>query len=251
MSIFKSYAQYYDFIYAEKNYPAEAQYVNQLIKRYSPTATTILDLGCGTGRYEQAFTKLGYKIKGVDISREMLEEALRNTRALEEDLIHGDIRNIRLNEKFDIVVSLFHVMSYQIKDEDIFSAFQTAYENLHPGGLFLFDFWHEGGVVASPPHYREKQFHKGNDLIIRKSTPTFHSNQKVITVNISLLVRELLTGKEIQFNEEHHMRYFSVSELEEKLHRLNFSVMEALEWQSNQPLNNRTAWNGFIVAKRQ
>lgn len=250
MSIFKDYAKYYDLIYQEKNYPSEALYTSQLIKQHLPQAHTILDLGCGTGRYEQEFSKLGYHITGVDFSRDMLDEAYRNKRAKQNTLIHADIRNVRLDKTFDVVISLFHVMSYQVKDEDILSTMQTANEHLLPGGLFLFDFWFEGGVVASPPYYREKLFHEGNIEIFKKSMPLIQEDEKKVTVNISLTINDMLTDKITQLSEKHIMRYFSVSELSEKLQSNCFSVLEALKWQSRSSLEQSINWNGVIVAQK-
>jgi len=36
----------------------------------------ILDVGCGTGRHSVELAKRGYKVTGIDLSAEMLKEAL-------------------------------------------------------------------------------------------------------------------------------------------------------------------------------
>lgn len=41
------------------------------------TTNRLLEVGCGTGHFLKIFDKLGFRVFGVDLSREMLQEALR------------------------------------------------------------------------------------------------------------------------------------------------------------------------------
>ncbi len=75
MNTFGDYSKYYNLLYKDKEYSKEVDYVSNLIKKYSPEAKTILDLGCGTGRHDELFIKHGFSVWGVDISEKMLEEA--------------------------------------------------------------------------------------------------------------------------------------------------------------------------------
>ncbi len=63
----------------------------------------ILDFGCGTGIYSKKMTEMGAKVKGFDISQEMLKIAKRENPKLELRL--GSGYKIPFNEKFDIVVA--------------------------------------------------------------------------------------------------------------------------------------------------
>ena len=47
--VFDTYAHYYDLLYQDKDYVAEAEYVAAYIQSHSPQAERILELGCGTG----------------------------------------------------------------------------------------------------------------------------------------------------------------------------------------------------------
>ena len=51
----------------------------------------------------------------------------------------GDIRFIRLADKFDAATALFHVISYQTTNEDLLAAFHTARAHLGEKGLFIFE----------------------------------------------------------------------------------------------------------------
>ena len=53
MSVFDAYARYYDLVNQKKVYPAEAQYVASLIQDHGGETSTLLDIGCGTGRHAE------------------------------------------------------------------------------------------------------------------------------------------------------------------------------------------------------
>ena len=73
--MFKKYAQYYNDIYSESKHIEESFYINNKIKKISPHAKTILDLGCGTGRHALKLAEMGYRVTGIDLSGEMLSVA--------------------------------------------------------------------------------------------------------------------------------------------------------------------------------
>jgi predicted TPR repeat methyltransferase len=134
--VFNKYSEYYDLIYEDKNYKKEVKYIDELIQKLHPGAKTILDIGCGTGIHANLLASLGYKVLGVDFSEQMIQIA--NSKKLIEykenhDLLEfktGDIRKIDLHDKFDVVVSLFHVISYLNSNQDLNDGLNTIYKHL-------------------------------------------------------------------------------------------------------------------------
>jgi len=66
--VFADYARYYDLLYRDKDYSAEAQYVAGLVRKFHPSARSILELGSGTGIHasllaEKGFTVHGYRVQ--------------------------------------------------------------------------------------------------------------------------------------------------------------------------------------------
>ena len=79
MTVFGSYAQFYDILYQDKDYEAECDFLEQIFDRYAPgPVRTILDLGCGTGGHTLPLARRGYEVVGVDRSEKMLAEARRD-----------------------------------------------------------------------------------------------------------------------------------------------------------------------------
>ena len=154
MSIFQSYAHYYDVLYSEKDYAAECDFLESILGKYSDKATkTILDLGCGTGDHALTLGARGYEITGVDMSSEMLEIGRRKAekKGVDIQFYEGDIREIALNQKFDAAISMFAVMSHQVTNKDLISAFKAASRHLKRNGLFIFDIWFGPAVLRQKP----------------------------------------------------------------------------------------------------
>ncbi|MCX6026264.1 MAG: class I SAM-dependent methyltransferase [Chloroflexi bacterium] len=57
-----------------------------------PPGSSILDVGCGTGRHAVELARHGYRLTGVDISDGMLEQAARAAReaGVEVEWVHAD-----------------------------------------------------------------------------------------------------------------------------------------------------------------
>ena len=122
------YSQYYDLLNSNKDYKAEVDFVNTLIRENSINVKTLLDMGCGTGAHAEIFCDKGYKVHGIDLSKEMLKIAKTRQKGKEENLTfsHSSIQDLNLNKKFDAIISLFHVMSYQNSNNELIKAFEVA-----------------------------------------------------------------------------------------------------------------------------
>ena len=138
MGIFGEYAKFYDALYKDKDYMSEAKTVDSLLKKYGNNPQRILVLGCGTGKHDRCLQKLGYRIHGIDMSEDMIREAKAASSEIEYE-VH-DIRCYTADKKYDAVVSLFHVMSYQNTNDDIKKSLQTARNSLGRGGYCCLTF---------------------------------------------------------------------------------------------------------------
>lgn len=85
-------------------------YVDKVLEDL-PSGAKVLDLGCGTGNpIAKYIVQKGFRVIGVDQSEKMLEIA-KNV-VPEAELIHSDMVNIQLTDKFAAAVawdSVFHV----------------------------------------------------------------------------------------------------------------------------------------------
>ena len=71
----KNYSEFYDTLYLKKNYKREFNLIKNLIRKYLKKPRSLLDLGCGTGKYSYLLTKLNLKVVGLDRSKFMIKIA--------------------------------------------------------------------------------------------------------------------------------------------------------------------------------
>jgi SAM-dependent methyltransferase len=253
MTVFGSYSRYYNLLYRDKDYAGEAEHVHRLIQRNYPGAKTVLDLGCGTGRHDLLLAEKGYEMTGVDMSEEMLAVANSQLSSLNSqrsscNFLQGDIRTVRLDKTFDVVVSLFHVVSYQTTNKDLTDAFATARAHLSPGGVFIFDCWYGPAVLTDRPAVRVKRLEDEQIIVTRIAEPVMHPNENVVDVNYHVFVREKASGEVAELKETHRMRYLFLPEIELLLRETGMSILSASEWMSERQPGFDT-WGVCFVAK--
>jgi SAM-dependent methyltransferase len=248
MSVFGAYSRYYDLLYKDKDYAGEAEYIRQLVNAHHPRAKTLLDLGCGTGKHALLLAQAGYRVTGVDLSEEMLAAARASTATgVMPRFLQGDVRSVRIEEKFDVVVSLFHVMSYQRTNQDLKAAFETARQHLAPGGLFIFDCWYGPAVLTERPEVRIRRLADERVSVTRLAEPVLHPNQNLVDVNYHVLIKDQQSGAFEELRETHTMRYLFSPEVELLLEATGFRLVKAEEFMTGQTLGTRS-WTAVFVA---
>ncbi len=134
-------AEWYDKIYAWKDYATESAEVARLLQAYGvATGSRLLDVGCGTGRH-LAHLGSNFRAEGLDGSREMLDMASR--RAPEASLHLADLAGPLpfLTASFDAVISLFGVIGYIGPAARMRRAVHELARVLRPGGVLLIEPW--------------------------------------------------------------------------------------------------------------
>jgi len=192
---FGHYSRYYDLLYADKDYAGETAYIWSLIQAHaSQPAGSLLELGCGTGIHALMLEeKTGLRVCGVDLSETMLERARARASAkgIPEDSVSFHLGNacaFRIDRRFDVVASLFHVLSYQTTEERLNALFETAATHLDRGGLFIFDFWYGPAVLSQGPSVRAKRLGDEHIAVTRLAEPVIRDADNVVDVNYDLFV---------------------------------------------------------------
>jgi SAM-dependent methyltransferase len=230
--VFDAYAAYYDLLYRDKDYAGEARYVEALLAAQRPGQLRVLELGCGTGGHAAQFAAHGHAVTGVDRSEAMLGRArarlAQAAAAAPARFVAGDLRTYRDGERYDAVVALFHVVSYQTSDADLAAAMATAAAHLEPGGVFVFDCWHGPGVLADPPSRRVREFEGDGVRVVRTAEPTHLAAEHVVLVDFAIEVESAAGTRRI--DERHAMRYLFVDEVERLLADAGLERVASTAW---------------------
>lgn len=97
-------------------------------------SSSVLDCGCGTGRFSQLFSERGADVTGIDASPKMLELAAR--RAPKASFQMGDVTNLPFQAEFDIVICS-QVLTHLHEYERPLRAMRRAVKS---GGVVIVDF---------------------------------------------------------------------------------------------------------------
>ncbi len=248
MSNFQLYSQYYDALYKEKDYRQETDYVIGVVESLHPSAKSLLELGCGTGKHAEFFCKKGYAVTGIERSEDMVSLAReKNIKGFHPQV--GDITSYKLDERFDVAISLFHVISYLTSNSMLLSCFETTHHHLNQGGLFLFDTWYSPAVYYQKPETRIKRLATEKSSITRLAEPVMHYNQNVVDVNYEIIVKDKSTGNTQVVTEVHPMRHFSIPEIELLANKTGFSLLRAEEFGTGEKPGTNTWGVCFVLQK--
>lgn len=255
MNNFSEYAKYYDLLYRDKDYLKETSYVENLLNRYLNDFRNILELGCGTGEHAIILAKSGYTVYGIDLSNNMINKANRKKNQLSTDISEklffekGDVRSYNTDKKFNAIISLFHVMSYQTKNRDLIDTFRVVSKYLAKGGIFLFDCWYGPGVLNEKPEIRKINIESADTQVSRKSSPTIYPNQNIVDVNFDIAITNKRTQKVSRFTELHKMRYLFKPELANYLQQASIELIHSEEWLTGKELGFHSWYATFIGKK--
>lgn len=219
-------ADYYDEVMKDVDYPAWAEYLDDLIQIHHPDAETVHELSCGTGTMLIELDQFGtYQLTGSDRSAEMVKRArMKSEQYLSELHFYvDDFLNIQQKGSFDVVLSVFDSMNYILNPKDFRLLFDSVERLLAKNGFFIFDF-------TTPEHSKlaiewldnEKTFSDSGVRIHRRSSfdeiTSIHKNH--FSVYSLKSPEQQLIGEEI-----HTQRAYSLEEICGIISELNWKIV--------------------------
>lgn len=244
--VFDAYSRYYDLIYRDKDYAAEADYIDKILTHHGMTGREVLEFGSGTGKHARLLAERGYRVTGIERSAEMVAQAVETEGF---SCRQGDICTVQLERTFDAVLSLFHVVSYQVSNETVTAVFAQAAMHLRPGGLFIFDVWYSPAVYAQRPEVRVKRMTDSEVDITRIAEPVIFPNENRVDVNYTIFVHDPVTNAMESFAETHSMRHFSLPELDFLADASGFERLTAEEILTGKVASEDT-WGVCLILRR-
>ncbi|MET0106496.1 MAG: methyltransferase domain-containing protein [Sedimenticola sp.] len=103
---FDTHAPLYEENVFTRNTKQEADFLEEELAL--PGGSTILDVGCGTGRHAIEMARRGYRLTGLDLSAGMLAKAREGAEraGVELELIHADATRFSLGRQYDAAICL-------------------------------------------------------------------------------------------------------------------------------------------------
>lgn len=228
----KSFIQYYDHIYADKNYSLETDYILKLWHKFGQGGLEkIMDLGCGTGNHCLALAEKGFCVVGVDVSKEMITVAKSKVKAKEGkvDFRCADIIKTEFRQPFDLIYSFFFVINYIGNLGYLEKFLAGVYRNLRTKGLYLFDAWNGNATIIDPPRLKKIKIAEGGCLKIDGCLrPKYNSLHNKSVFYYNLKVKE--GGKSFTINHELPQVYWSPYVLIQLLEKTGFKDVRLFKY---------------------
>ena len=234
-------AEVYDYILRHVDYEQWYRFIRGIMTQYVQNPQTVLELGCGTGKFGAKFSADNFRIFGIDNSINMLRVA--KTRAFRSfRIICADIRNFYFKAKFDFIFSVHDTMNYQLTTDDVRAVFRCAKSVMHSKSIFMFDITTEHNINRFFDN--KTSFYKTRGMNIEWSN-VYDSGSKHIISSFKILYRD---GR--VFNEEHIQKIYEQDEIENILDEEGFEIIKICSDYTLNPPSGETIMINFIVKKR-
>ncbi|NTW52470.1 MAG: class I SAM-dependent methyltransferase [Chlorobiaceae bacterium] len=176
----------------------------------------VLDIACGAGRHAIALARRGFHVTANDLSAFLLGEAEKEARdeGLEIEFSCCDMRNIKLDRNFELIVQLFSSFGYFDTDEDDRAVIRNVSSMLRPGGWYVLD-------IINPEHLRKHLVPRTEKQI---ETLTITEERVLTERNVSKTITiKDANGDRCTFSES--VRLFAPEEISGLLESENLEVM--------------------------
>lgn len=212
-------AAYYDFVFQKRFGSAyETLTVTNLTKITELLESgKILDFGAGTGRISIPLAKKGFEVTAVDISRSMLDQLQNKASQAGLEINCSESLTSCNGNSFDMVISIFTVFSYILKNEDMDYTIKQIYDCLQPGGLLMFDLVNKEGY--------QYLCRTNNCITNQKQLPDFKELVRVemfqeegaIYGNYQEHTKGLSNGNEFEYEENFKIRFWELKDIQSLL----------------------------------
>jgi len=212
------FADIYDLVYVGrgKDYQHEATYMAELIRSRNPEATSLLDVGCGTGAHLVHFAELFDRVAGLEYAEAMA--AVARGKFPDGQVHQGDMRDFDLGTTFDAITCMFGTLGHALTEEDLTTTLRRFEAHLAPGGVAVVDPWwfsenfsdgHVSGDVCT----------LGSRTVARVSHTAREGERS--RMNVHYVVADTATGVR-HFDETYVTRLFTQAMYEEAFRKAGF-----------------------------
>ena len=159
-----------------------------------PPESTILELGCGTGRISRSLSKTAKSVTGLDLSQEMLKLASCNSNS-PVNYVCMDMCEMAFLQTFDFILIPYNTLNLLQTESQIIACLRQVHKLLQTDGILLFQIY----VVPDKPMHQEN-----NENIFQfQMFPLPNNKGKLIKETIRSLSSQTAT---VQLEERYRIR---------------------------------------------
>lgn len=210
-----TFAELYDRFYRGrgKDYAAEAAHLSQLVRDRLPTASSLLDVACGTGAHLRHLAGHFDDVAGLELSAAMIELARPQLDGI--PVWQGDMRDFSLDREFDTVTCMFSSIGHLRDPAELEQALMSFTRHLSPGGVVVVEPWWfpetflDGYVAGDVVH--------DGDLTISRVSHSVRADG-VTRMEIHWVVADAVNGP------RHHVEHYEITLFERQQYERAFAA---------------------------
>lgn len=248
MSAYGAFAEIYDRLMDDFDYPAWADYYLALLERAGVRPVSMCDCACGTGSLTVEFARRGVRVTGVDLSEEMLAVAAGKARAagVQAMFVREDMCALRLPRPVDALVCGCDGVNYLLGEARVRAFFAAARAAIRPGGALAFD--------VSSPYKLERVigdnfFGEERDDVAYLWSNRFDAQRRTSRMDLTFF-RRTEGGLYRRFCETHVQRAHTAEELTGWLAASGFSQIRAFGDRTFDPPGARELRLHFVAVRQ-
>jgi SAM-dependent methyltransferase len=208
-----------------------------------PVGARVLDVPCGQGRHAHLLAEAGYRVRGVDLSRDLLAVAKRRGTSSNLQYTRADMRRLprAWTGRFDAVANLFTSFGFFFEPDDDARVISEFARVLAPGALLV---WHgasRDGVMAR---------FLGRDWWTTRNGTVIGHEREFDPLSGVLTVKSMWRGPKTSGAREHRIRLYTATRLAELFRDAGLIVYDALDAWRNRPLTRRSS-EMLLLARKE
>lgn len=230
----------YDLVFRDTY--KKVPFVCELLKKYQ--VTSALELGSGSGLFTIPIKEAGFAIEGLELSREMISFMAKKKSAL--PIHQGNIRNYRLDRKYDAILMLSSILVLLNDHEEIGESLRSSYEHLPSKGLFLLEL--PNHLVEIRESSNTQEVHASDDnatIVVMQSQATerfWREHWYIFRQEGEIFSRETTVCDEF---------LYSPQTLASQLDEIGFDVVETYGDLVGRSFDEKTSWRRVLVCQKR
>ena len=250
----RPFVQYYDAIYSDKNYRADADILRGLMKGVAQPS--VLEIGSGTGNQSLRLCEWA-EVTAVETDADFASVMRKKCAAHPAiTLFEGDIAQLPA-KNFDGAAAYFHVVNYIHDAKALAHLFTEIAKRLKQGAALLFDMWHAECVLSDPPRdtTRTKAFDNtiGTGDVTQIIKPELDAAKRNVTLNYSISIEGIagtISFKTGPFTETIHLHLWQQDEIVSALQNAGFTNINFFDGRNYPQAATQQSWALWITASK-
>jgi len=200
----------------DMNRRGEVDFLVHCFRRYARRGAVrrVLDIACGTGPHLVRLAERGYRMSGLDLSRENVRflRARLADKGLAADLLVADMTDFRLPRPVDAAICMQDSQGHLLTNDALLAHFRAVARAVRPGGLYVFDRYMASSWTD--PARRWSWSRRRGRLIVRASFSALNDVDPVSQVFEERMTLEAIeNGRRRVYRQTHRSRMVFPQEL--------------------------------------